>query len=45
MTTVYIVSYYANIAKSGTGSITADSLNRTQTKTVILLYKIVLIRF
>ena len=39
MTTVYIVSFYANIIKIEHSVITADLLNQNPTKKVMLLYK------
>ena len=45
MTTVYIVSFYANITKIGKALITADLLNQNPTKKVMsVLQKNVLIR-
>ena len=39
MTTVYIVSFYANITKIGNVLITADLFNQNPTKKVMLLHK------
>ena len=39
MTTVYIVSFYANIIKNLQALITADLLNQNPTKKVMLLHK------
>ena len=39
MTTVYIVSFYANITELEHALVTADLLNQNLTKKVMLLYK------